>query len=75
MGQLVGAVLRRDQLVVTENFIRDATGFVWNTIATSRCECSERASYGVSQGELTEQQTIGSDTVASGARGKGFAFG
>ena len=34
---LWGAVLRRDQLVVTENFIRDTTGFVWNTIATRRC--------------------------------------
>ena len=54
MGQLVDAVLRRDQLVITETFIRDTTGFVWNTIATRRYECSERASYGVSQGKLVD---------------------
>ena len=38
MGQLVDAVLRRDRLVITENFIRDTAGFVWNTIATGM-EC------------------------------------
>jgi hypothetical protein len=47
-GSVGGRSAERDELVITENFIRDAS--VW----TRRCECSERASYGVSQGELAD---------------------
>jgi hypothetical protein len=36
-GSVGGRSAERDELVITENFIRDATGFAWNTIATRRC--------------------------------------